>query len=450
MGEITGRQRFAHLLRRAGFGGSPEEIDAAMRLGWDAALDQLIDYERAPNDELEAQVAALEADVLGQQRPQLPAVQAIWLLRMLNTARPLEEKMTLFWHDHFATANFKVGNPAAMYAQNQLFRANALGSFRTLLYGVARDPAMLRWLDGNANRKASPNENFARELQELFTMGVGSGYSETDVREAARAFTGWFFDRNQGFVFNRNQHDFEDKTYLGRTGALDGDDIINIILEQPVTAEYLSTKLFTYFVHDHPTPSRIAALADTFRGTDYNVRELVRAIFHSPEFVSDEAYHSVVKSPVEYLVGTLKAFGIGEFARALQGSLNRMGMTLFNPPDVAGWRWGLDWIGTDTLLERLNAASQVVTLRGDNAKYGVDPAALVARYGTTPAQIVDGLLRDLVDGDVTTEVRNGLLNYSLTGSSERPEDFTRDRSQADRMVRSVALLIMATPVYQMA
>src|SRR6059058_460787 len=141
MGEITGRQRFAHLLRRAGFGGSPEEIDAAMRLGWDAALDQLIDYERAPNDELEAQVAALEADVLGQQRPQLPAVQAIWLLRMLNTARPLEEKMTLFWHDHFATANFKVGNPPLMYDQNQLFRANALGNFHDLVLAVAKDPA---------------------------------------------------------------------------------------------------------------------------------------------------------------------------------------------------------------------------------------------------------------------------------------------------------------------
>jgi uncharacterized protein (DUF1800 family) len=456
MGEITGRQRYAHLLRRTGFGGSPAEIDAAMRMGWDAAIDQIVDFDQVSNDNLEADVAAVEATVLAQPRPQLAAIQAIWLYRMLNTARPLEERMTLFWHDHFATANYKVANPAAMYAQNQLIRSNALGSFRTLLSSIARDPAMLRWLDSNSNRRASPNENFARELQELFTMGVGSGYTETDVREAARAFTGWFFDRNQGFVFNRNQHDADDKTYLGRTGPFDGDDIINIILEQPVTAEYMATKLFGFFVHDHPTPSRIAALADTFRGSDYNVRELVRSILHSPEFASDEAYHALVKSPVEYVVGTMKALGIGDYARGPQGNmvvqanLNRMGMALFNPPDVAGWRWGVDWIGSDTLLERLNTASQLVTLRGDNARYGLDPTAVVAQHGGTPTQIVDGLLRDLVDGDVSGEVRNGLVNYMLTGYGGKTEDFAKDTGRVDRTVRAVAHLIMSTPVYQMA
>lgn len=450
MGEITGRRRFAHLLRRAGFGGSPEEIEAAVRLGWEGAVDQLIDYERVPNDKLETYVAAVEAEVFAQPRPQFAAVQALWLYRMLNTARPLEEKMTLFWHDHFATANSKVASPAAMHAQNGLFRAHALGSFRTLIAGVARDPAMLRWLDSNSNRRASPNENFARELQELFTMGEGGGYTETDVREAARAFTGWFFDRTQGFVFNRNQHDAGDKTFLGRSGPFDGDDIIAIILEQSVTAEYLSTKLFTYFVHDHPTPSRLAALADTFRGTDYNVRELVRAILRSPEFVSDESYHALVKSPVEYLIGAMKALGIDEYARGLQGNLNRMGMALYNPPDVAGWHWGVDWIGSDTLLERLNTANQLVTMRGDNAKFAMDPSAIVARYGASAAQIVDGLLRDLVDSDVAPNVRSGMLNYALAGYTGRPEDFGRDAARVDRTVRSVAHLIMSTPVFQVA
>jgi uncharacterized protein (DUF1800 family) len=281
-------------------------------------------------------------------------------------------------------------------------------------------------------------------------MGVGSGYTEDDVREAARAFTGWFFNRAEGFVFNRNQHDFEDKTFLGRTGPFDGDDIINVILDQPVTAEYLTTKLFTFFVHDHPSPARVAALADVFRRTDYNVRELVRAILTSADFVSEEAYHAVVKSPVEFVVGTLKALGIGELPRNLQGSLNRMGMALYNPPDVNGWHWGVDWIGSDSLLERLNAANQLVTQRGDNAKYGIDPRAIVARYGSSAAQIVDGLLEDLVDRDVAPDVRNGLVSYMVTGYGGPAEDFAKDAGRVDRTVRSVAHLIMSTPIYQMA
>ena len=448
MAQSTERRRIAHLLRRAGFGGSPEEIETYLRLGFDAAVDRLVNYEQIPNDALEARVA--EAEAAFGERVRLPELQLLWLTRILHTARPLEEKMVLFWHNHFATANTKVGAPPLMYAQNQLFRQHAMGSFRELLYGVSRDPAMLRWLDSNSNRRASPNENYARELMELFTMGVDQ-YSQDDVTEAARAFTGWFFNRELGFVFNRNQHDFGEKTYLGRTGDWDGDDIVNIILEQPVTAEFIAGKMFAFFVHDHPTPGTIASLASGFRSTDYNVRELVRSILRSPEFSSEEAYHRLIKSPVELVIGAIKQTGVSEINRNLLGVLNRMGMTLYNPPDVSGWDWGTAWIGSATLLERVNFANFLTTQRGDNAHFGLDPADFLRKLGaSTPAQIVDRSLDLLVEGDVSPEIRDGLVAYLTNGYEGRPEEFTGDAGRMDRTLRGLVHLIMSTPVYQMA
>ena len=448
MAQSTERRRIAHLLRRAGFGGSPEEIETYLRLGFDAAVDRLVNYEQIPNDALEARVA--EAEAAFGERVRLPELQLLWLTRILHTARPLEEKMVLFWHNHFATANTKVGAPPLMYAQNQLFRQHAMGSFRELLYGVSRDPAMLRWLDSNSNRRASPNENYARELMELFTMGVDQ-YSQDDVTEAARAFTGWFFNRELGFVFNRNQHDFGEKTYLGRTGDWDGDDIVNIILEQPVTAEFIAGKMFAFFVHDHPTPGTIASLASGFRSTDYNVRELVRSILRSPEFSSEEAYHRLIKSPVELVIGGIKQTGVSEINRNLLGVLNRMGMTLYNPPDVSGWDWGTAWIGSATLLERVNFANFLTTQRGDNAHFGLDPADFLRKLGaSTPAQIVDRSLDLLVEGDVSPEIRDGLVAYLTNGYEGRPEEFTGDAGRMDRTLRGLVHLIMSTPVYQMA
>jgi uncharacterized protein (DUF1800 family) len=441
------QRRIAHLLRRAGFGASPGEISVYLGLGFDAAVDRLVDYDRVPNDDLDAQLAALEAQL---DMTKLPAIQTVWLYRMLRTARPLEEKMTLFWHDHFATANAKVGRPPAMYAQNQLLRANAMGDFPTMLKGVSRDPAMLRWLDNNANRKSSPNENYARELMELFTMGPGN-YTEEDVREGARAFTGWFFTREGAFAFNRNQHDPGNKTFLGRTGPWDGDDIIDIILEQPVTARFIAEKLFAFFVHDHPSPTAINRLADVFRGSGYSIRELVRAILRSPEFSSDDAYHALVKSPVEVVVGMLKAFEVGELQQGTPAMLNRMGMALFNPPNVAGWNWGTGWIGSATLLERVNASNQITIQRGDNVRYGMDPTAVTQKLGArTAQQVVDGLLDLLVDGDVSPAARGQLVQYMTAGYTGAPEAFLADRQRADRTIRGVAHLIMSMPVYQMA
>jgi uncharacterized protein (DUF1800 family) len=436
-----------HLLRRAGFGGTASEIDAYGALGFEAAVDRLVSYEAVPNDALEERVVGLEAEL---DLTRLASVQTIWLFRMLRTAHPLKEKMTLFWHDHFATANTKVGRPALMYDQNKLLRANALGSFRTLLAAIARDPAMLRWLDGNANRKQAPNENFARELMELFTMGIGS-YTEEDVREAARAFTGWFVDRNFEFAFNRNQHDFGEKTVLGQRGPWDGEDILDIILGQPATARHIAGKLFRFFVHDHPTAQAIEQLAAAFRDSGHSVREIVRRILLSAEFSSEDAFHAVVKSPVELLIGAMKQLDVDEYTRGAAGSLRRMGMDLFNPPNVAGWEWGLGWMGTDTLLERMNTAAALTTQRGANAHLGLDPVALVRQLGArTPTQIVDGVASLLVDDDIPSTLREALVKSVAEGYTGRPQAFTNDPTRVDRAVRGLVHLVMCTPVYQMA
>jgi uncharacterized protein (DUF1800 family) len=318
------------------------------------------------------------------------------------------------------------------------------------MIAVSQDPAMLLWLDGNNSRKKAANENYARELMELFTMGIGH-YTEADVKAAARAFTGWFIDRNRNFIFNANQHDGGTKTFLGRSGPWNGDDVVDIILDQPSAAEFLTRKLFGFLVHDHPSSEAVLRLAATFQGSGYSIRELVRAILLSPEFSSEDSYHALVKSPVEYLVGTLKLLGIAEISPTALGALQRMGMVLFNPPNVAGWAWGDDWIGSASLLERLNVANALVTQRGDNARFGLDPTALLERLGAhSPTEIAAGLLDLLVEGDVPAGVRESLLAYAMNGYPGSPADFASNAQRVDRAVRGVARLVMATPASQMA
>ncbi|HEY3117538.1 MAG TPA: DUF1800 domain-containing protein [Chloroflexota bacterium] len=444
---ISDRRLIAHLLRRAGFGTTASELDAYAALGFTGAVNQLVDYSQVSDDSVEAQVAFMENSL---DLTKLESIQQIWLYRMLNTARPLQEKMTLFWHDHLANANSKVGKPDAMYRQNQFFRSNALGDFPGILRGISRDPAMIRFLDGNTNRKGAPNENYARELMELFTMGRGN-YSETDVREGARAFTGWNLDKNFQFTFNAKQHDDGLKTFLNQRGKWNGDDVVRIILEQPVSARFMASKLFNFFVHDHPSSTTIQDLADQFRDNGFRVRELVRAIFLSADFASDDAYHAVIRSPVEYVIGLMKSFGIPQFLPGITGSLSRMGMQLFNPPGVAGWDWGTAWIGTNTYLERVNLANTLTSQRGENAGRGIDPAAMARQLGAiTPHGLVDGLLRVLGDGDVDSSVRDALIDYASSGYSGPAEGFFDSAQRLDRAVRGIAHLIASSPVAQMA
>ena len=279
---------------------------------------------------------------------------------MLTTSRPLEEKLTLFWHGHFATGENKVRDYRMMLRQNEMFRAQAAGTLRGLLVGILKDPGMLVYLDNGENIKKHPNENFGRELLELFSMGVGN-YTERDVREAARAFTGWTNNVLE-FKFDADQHDPGEKTFLGRTGPFNGEDIIDIILEQPVTAEFVSAKLYRYFVREEiPAPVR-AALGRTFRDSGYQIKPLLKQIFLSRDFYSPPAYATQIKSPVQLVVSTYKKLGlrdvptIPDFGRMTGG----LGQSLFDPPNVAGWAGGRTWITPSTLLQRGNVFRDVL------------------------------------------------------------------------------------------
>jgi hypothetical protein len=283
-----------------------------------------------------------------------------WADRMLNTERPLEEKMTLFWHGHFATSEDKVRDVRKMLRQNETFRALATGDFRELMVATAQDPAMLAFLDAGVNVKGSPNENFAREIMELFTMGVGH-YGERDIREGARAFTGWNADELT-FVVHPEQHDGDAKSFLGQTGNFDGVEVIDIILAQPATADFIAGKLYRYLVRDDLDPALQAQLGAVLRDADYQLKPLLRTMFLSRDFYSPASMGSHIKSPVQLVVSTYKKLG----AHAIPGipDLNEttaaMGQALFWPPTVAGWAQGRSWITPGLLLERGNFALETL------------------------------------------------------------------------------------------
>jgi len=391
--------RAAHLIERAGFGATPEEVRRLASLTPQQAVAELVDYQSIPSNlkpfdesiiwdpgmdpfppsRAEAVRIARERGVglgekllpEGSQRRLQPVVDKFfyglysnnietdrlglwWANRMLTTRRPLEEKLTLFWHGHFATGENKTRDYRMMLKQNEMFRANASGALRDLLVGILKDPGMLVYLDNGENVKRHPNENFGRELLELFSMGVGN-YSERDVREAARAFTGWTNDV-LAFKFDREQHDFGEKVFLGRTGNFDGEDIIDIILAQKVTAEFVSAKLYRFFNRDDIAPSVKTELGNVFRDSGYRVKPLLQRIFLSRDFYSPPAFATQIKSPVQLVVSTYKKMGltqvptIPDFGRMTAG----LGQSLFDPPNVAGWAGGRTWITPSTLLQRGN------------------------------------------------------------------------------------------------
>ena len=392
--------RAAHLVERAGFGATPAEIARLAAMTPEAAVAALVELaavdNRAapafepspiwdpgmnpfPKSRAEAVRIARETGTSmgvamlpeGESRRLQPVVNTFfyglrsnavetqrlatwWGERMLTTRRPLEEKLTLFWHGHFATGAGKVRDARMMHRQNEMLRANAAGNFRDLLVGILTDPAMLVYLDNGENRKDHPNENFGRELLELFTMGVGN-YTERDIREASRAFTGWTNDALE-FRFDAETHDFGEKTFLGRTGAFDGEDVIDIILETPVTAEFIAGKLYRFLVREELDAATRRELGATFREAGYELRPLLRRMFLSRDFYSPASVATQIKSPVQLVVSTYRKLGLSrlptvpDFNRLTAG----LGQTLFNPPNVAGWAGGRTWITPALLLERGN------------------------------------------------------------------------------------------------
>jgi len=356
------REAAAHLLRRLQFGVRPDEIERALAEGLDATLERLLTVQ-PESAEFQRGEAALRQTAYAASS--IVSLKSWWLYRMLHSSNALREKLTLLWHNHFATSYAKVNNVPQMAAQNDLFRRHAAGDFHELLHAVARDPAMLVWLDGNANRRRHPNENFAREVMELFALGIGN-YTEHDIQEAARAFTGWQL-RDGAFWFNAAQHDAGTKTVFGKSGQFEGNAIIDLCLEHPACPRFLALKILRMFVTDQPVESLIAKVAAALTRSKLNVKPALRELFASAEFFAPEHRVGLIKSPVDLVVGTLRTSATRITLPAAAEVLARLGQDLFEPPTVKGWEGGRQWMQTSTWILRWNFATELIDGRGNLA-----------------------------------------------------------------------------------
>jgi uncharacterized protein (DUF1800 family) len=457
----------SHLMRRAGFGASRAELEAYAAQGYEATVEELLHPERQPE---------VDEDVMFRYFPHLEAPaapvqgQTHWVYRMVTTQRPLEEKMALFWHQLFATGNSKVDNPPELVQQIAMFRRYGLGSYRDLLVELAKNPAMIYWLDNNGNHRGAINENWGRELMELFSMGVGN-YSEDDIKEASRAVTGWTIAPklprqplgrfHWGFQYKPEDHDDGEKTFLGHTGRFNGDDIIDIIVQQPATARFLSRHLYNFFVADEPqvpswniTPPRdpqaIETLMQAYFDSHYDMRSILRVLFLSDFFKA--ARFSRVKSPAELVISTVRLAGNFRAPRPgvqdLAAECAYQGQELLNPPSVESWHTGQEWIDGGALVRRVNFAAKFL---GDTTLPGIRALidALRARGPLSPAAFVDACLDLLGPLDVGAQTRSELLAQAEEGGELR-WDTEQAARISERRVGVMLALISASREYQLA
>ena len=418
-----------HLFRRAVFGADWSQLQKALADGPKRSIQKLV----APD----ADVAAFntEQDAF-EDSASADSLRAWWLRRMIITPHPLLEKMTLFWHDHFATSNAKVNAPALMRQHVQLLRSHALGRFEPLLQDVSRDPAMLVWLDANTNRKSQPNDKLARNLMERFSMGLGN-YSEEDVREASRAFTGWAVLKNRLRYFDR-EHDSGAKKVLGREGNFDGEDVVQILLEHAATPRLIAGKLYRWLISetDPPSDDLIAPLAASF-AQHYDISRLVKTMLESNLFFSPMAYRQRIKSPVEYALGIVKGLEEVVPTSQLGKDLANLGQNLYHPPTVKGWEGGKRWINTATVIGRNRLAADLIN---QTKAYGkrLDPAAIAKKHGYADPEDAGRFIIDLfLQGDVEEKVAEALVKAGDDG----------DHSQR---IRHIAHAVAVSPEFQLA
>ena len=456
----------AHLLRRAGFGSPYDELEAYGTKGYDATLEELLHPEEQPE---------LERDVMRRYRTlwhswgSIEDKQDEWVYRMINTRRPLEEKIALFWHGIFCTGHAKCDNPGQQRLEFDMFRVQGLDNFRDLLGGLAKDPAMLYYLDNCLSHKNAINENWSRELLELFSVGVGMdrrpNYTEEDVKVCARAFTGWTvtnaiprypWDRHEAcFIFHPSDHDDGEKSFLGETGRFNGEDVIDIICRQPGTARFVSRHLYNFFVADEtPVPSwqntpprdpvAINMLEDEYFRSNYDIRSMLRLLFRSHFFKNSRFLK--VKSPTETVVGTMRLAGDFSFPKpglnAIALSIRYMGQNLLNPPTVEGWHTGKEWIDSGTLLERINfTAEQIANVNLPGVRAMIDRLHSECT-SISPARLVDRCLDFLGSYRLQEENRSRLVSLF----QDRTELIT-DTDEFDEAVAQVLRLIASTPEY---
>ena len=486
--ESFGYAEARHLLWRAGFGGTPDQIQTLVSWGPERAVDHLLDagkaerteprrfdsgimgppdpetqarYRRARQTGNEEEVARLRLERQRREaadRKQVREMQQWWLTRMIESPRPLEEKMTLFWHGHFATSYRTIEDSYHMFLQNELFRNNALGSYASLLYQIIRDPAMLAYLDNNDSRKGKPNENLAREIMELFSLGVGN-YGERDIKEGARALTGYTFEDDK-FTFQQGNHDTGAKTILGRSGNMNGDEFVAAILAQPACSYFMTRKLYRFFAADLPEGSRLEPqtaeilrdLSTLMRRSKYEVAPVLRRLFLSEHFYSDAVVNQRIKSPVELVVGAVRSLLTpARDLNVLLDANSLMGQNILFPPSVAGWDGERSWINTSTMFIRQNILAYLLTGRtprgydalADEQRYDATPvlaqlAAADPQAAKDPARVIDYLLRFTL-GQAPAHARATLDEFVTANSGEMTGD----------MITGLLLLITAMPEYQL-
>ena len=449
----------AHLMRRAGFGANREQIGIHANAGYQNTVEALLNpgEEDRMDDHL---IRRFHPELSGMMGPNAPGQN--WLYRMATTSAPLREKMALFWHGIFATGYAKVIHGKALSDQTRMFRTFGMGSFKDLLIQLSKDPAMIIWLDNQDNHNGAINENFGRELLELFTMGVGN-YTERDIKECARAFTGWTIANREymelrsqrdsdwpygriawHFKYHPEDHDDGEKEFLGQRGRFNGEDIIHIICQQEATARFISRHLYSFFVSDEPpipewrytpptNPEAIDELTRVYFDSNYDISAMLRALFNSSYFQSQDSWYSKVKSPVELVAGVLRL--TGEFNRPRREIIDRyfqasyMGQFLNNPPSVEGWHQGTDWLDTGTLVERVNFASQQI---GDSTKPGIQ--AMIERIASTPNNVAspENLIRVCLEEmgviSVEEDTMKVLIDFASQGH-DQPINASNDGSQ---------------------
>ncbi|MCH7735241.1 MAG: DUF1800 domain-containing protein [Chloroflexi bacterium] len=467
----------AHLMRRAGFGATRDQLEALAEMGYDATVDELLHPSevRYMPDDLLRRYHMDYADLRAN-----PTSSSHWIYRMVTTSAPLEEKIALLWHRVFATGQTKLIQGKVIVTQIDMFRKYGMGSFRELLIQLSRDPAMILWLDNQDNHNGAINENYGREILELFSMGVGN-YTEEDIKECSRAFTGWSIAnpeymsikmRNNtarpfGYIawqyqYNADDHDEGDKTFLGQTGNFNGEDVIDIICEQPATARFVARHLYHYFVADEPPvpqwphiepvdPEAIQTLVDAYFESNYNIGAMLEVLFHSDFFKAESARFARVKSPIELVIGTLRLAGgyqhpTYDVYEASMAS-GYMGQAILNPPTVEGWQGGDEWITTGSIVQRVNYASKII---GDTSRPGVRSIIQRIRNAAadaplTPAALVDLALELIGPLSPPEESRQGLVDFANAQGDLSPDD-----PKLEQKISELLQLIVATREYQMA
>lgn len=463
------RALIAHLLRRAGFGATPEELDRYEAQGYDATVDELLHPDRAPayDEDLVRRYHVDENSLM-----LVDSCQAYWVYRMINTPRPLEEKLALFWHGLFATGYTKLNQPKAILRQVDMFRRCGFSRFRDLLVEVSKDPAMIFWLDNKDSHKGAVNENYGRELLELFSMGVGN-YTETDVVQAAQAFTGWTI-RNEKlhtarvsrdsvwpygrldwqFEYREDDHDTSNKTFLNNSGRLDGETIIDIICQQRATARFVARHLYTFFVADDvqvPSwnnvpprdPQAIETLADAFVKHDTVIREVLQVLFHADFF--KEALFARVKSPAELVAGAARQTGGHRFPDVSDITLgvmtSAMGQQLLDPPSVEGWHTGNEWVNTASLMTRINfVADQFGNANLPGVQAIIDYIVAQGAH-TAPDDLVDACLERIGPLYLADETRQEMVEHAA--------EMMRNQAMQDNILELLQLIV-STREYQLA